>query len=796
MSEWLLTYDGFDPPTEGLREALCTLGNGYMGTRGAAPESSADGVHYPGTYLAGCYDRLASTVAGGTVENEDLVNAPNWLTTAIRIDDSEWFNLSDVDVEEYRKELDMRRGVLTRTVRFRDHADRVTRIVERRFVSMDNPHLAGLETTIQPLGWAGPVEICSALDGRVTNSGVERYRSLRGDHLVPVADGHDDADILWLQVETRGSQVRIAEAARVTVRGGVGDVGRRYRSSEGWVGVDLRVEAREYAPVVVSKVVAIYTSRDRPLYESLRAARQQVARAEPFDRLLGYHVMAWDRLWNRCEIRLDGRPDRALNLYIFHLLQTLSEHIVDLDVGMPARGLHGEAYRGHVFWDELFVFPFMNLHFPEISRALLMYRWRRLPEARWAAQAEGYRGAMYPWQSGSTGRDETQHVHLNPRSGRWLPDNSWLQRHVGIAVAYDIWQYYQATDDRDFLDQYGAEMLLEIARFFSTLATFNRDIDRYEILGVMGPDEYHDAYPDADCPGLNNNAYTNIMVVWVLRRALETLALLPEHRVAELRARLGLRDGELSRWEDITRRMRVVFHSGVISQFEGYDRLRELDWDGLRRRHGDLRRLDRVLEADGDTTIRYQVSKQADVLMLLFLLSRGELAGILRSLGYECDDQCFDRTVDYYLARTSHGSTLSAVVHAWVLSRRDAERAWRFYREALNADIEDVQGGTTSEGIHLGAMAGTIDLVHRCYTGMETRGGELHLDPSLPPEIDALEMVFRYHSHSAQLTCDHTHLRLGLRRSEGLPIHVAVDGQTEDLGSGGLIDITHSESAP
>ena len=196
---------------------------------------------------------------------------------------------------------------------------------------------------------------------------------------------------------------------------------------------------------------------------------------------------------------------------MFHLLQTVSEHTIDLDVGVPARGLHGEAYRGHIFWDELFVFPFLNLRFPELTRALLRYRVRRLPEARQAARAAGYRGAMYPWQSGSDGREETQRLHLNPRSGRWLPDNSHRQRHVNAAVAWNVWQYYQATGDLDFLAAYGAEMLLEIARFWASIATYNRALDRYEICGVMGPDEYHDGYPDRDEPGLDNNAYTNVM---------------------------------------------------------------------------------------------------------------------------------------------------------------------------------------------------------------------------------------------------------------------------------------------
>ena len=173
------------------------------------------------------------------------------------------------------------------------------------------------------------------------------------------------------------------------------------------------------------------------------------------------------------------------------------------------RGWHGEAYRGHVFWDELFIFPLINLRLPEITRSLLLYRYRRLSAARRAARLEGFEGAMFPWQSGSSGREESQSLHLNPRSGRWLPDNSSLQRHVNIAIAYNLYHYYQVNKDMEFMAFYGAEMLLDIARFLASLAEYNESFERYEILQVMGPDEYHDAYPDADTPGLDNNAYTN-----------------------------------------------------------------------------------------------------------------------------------------------------------------------------------------------------------------------------------------------------------------------------------------------
>ena len=286
------------------------------------------------------------------------------------------------------------------------------------------------------------------------------------------------------------------------------------------------------------------------------------------------------------------------------------------------------------------------------------------------------------------------------------------------------------TGSIGFLRFVGTELLVEIARFWASITTWDQDQARYEIHGVMGPDEYHEGYPDADGPGLRNNTYTNVMAVWVLQRALEALAELPPHYRQELVEELTLRDEELDRWRDITRKMKVVFHAdGVLSQFEGYEDLLEFDWEGYRERYGNIARLDRVLEAEGDTTNRYKVAKQADVLMLAFLLSRAELLELLAGLGYQVSVDQLARTVTYYLERTSHGSTLSGLVSAWVLARYQPEQPWQFLLRALESDVADVQGGTTAEGIHLGAMAGTVDIMLRCLTGLRARGAVLRFRP-------------------------------------------------------------------
>ncbi|MGA7282535.1 MAG: glycosyl hydrolase family 65 protein [Acidimicrobiia bacterium] len=794
MSRWALVYDDYSESSEGLREALCALGNGLFVTRGAAAEADADGTHYPGTYAAGVYDRLTTSISGRDIENEDLVNLPNWLLLSIGIEDDPWFDIGSVEILGFKQELDMRRGVLTRIVDFRDDSGRETILTQRRLVSMDDPHLAALETTLRPIGWSGRIRLRSALDGRVKNSGVERYRELASSHLMPVAAESIDGESMLLEVETRQSHIRIAEAARTRlfVDGDLLTPGRRVESNPGLVAEELVVDTLEGSEIRLEKVVALAHSRLQAMSEPALDVRGRLARSGDFDRILQRHVLAWDHLWQRCELRIEGseRAARILNLHIFHLLQTVSEHSRDLDVGVPARGLHGEAYRGHIFWDELFVFPFLNYHLPELTRALLLYRYRRLDTARWAALDAGLQGAMYPWQSGSTGREESQSVHLNPRSGRWIPDHSRLQRHVGIAVAYNVWLYYQATADIDFLTRYGAEMMVEISRFWSGSAVYDHIRDRYRILGVMGPDEYHDGYPDRADPGLDDNAYTNVMAVWVLRRTMEALMLLRDDDRRQLVERLGLKREELERWEDVTRKMFVPFHDeGIISQFEGYEDLAEFDWTGYRERYGDIQRLDRLLEAEGDSPNAYKASKQADVLMLFYLLSPEDLAAILKGLGYSWGEDSVARNVDYYRLRTSHGSTLSWVVHAWVLARTDRAESWSLFMAAMESDIADIQGGTTAEGIHLGAMAGTVDLVQRCYSGLEPAGDVIRLAPRLPDELELLEYRLLYRGRWMDVRIADGSMRVTVRPDGDLPVSLQIGERVVDVAPGESVEL-------
>jgi len=790
MNDFTLVYDRFIPEEEGLREALTSTGNGYFCTRGAAEWEDAHGVHYPGTYAHGAYNRETTILGGRPVLNEDLVNLPNWLVLKLIIEGEETMGVSNVELLSYRHELDVRAAVVMREVRFRDRAGRETTLRSRRFVSMAHVHQAGIEWTVTPENWSGRVEIISALDGRVTNRGVARYRELEGRHLDPVSPRTFGAEVIALKVQTRQSNLYVAEAARTRAYRGAELVAveRNLYQMEDYIQQVLAFDVREGEPVRVEKMVAFYTSHDRAISETLGSAGKSVARYPSFAEALERHHRAWEELWEVCDLRLPGneRVQLLLRVHISHILQVCSRHTADLDAGVPARGLNGEAYRGHVFWDELYVYPFLNFRLPEITRELLMYRYRRLGEARAAAREAGFRGAMFPWQSGSEGKEETQTVHLNPLSGRWEPDLSHNQRHVNAAIFYNVWSYCEATEDVAFLRDYGAEMMLEITRFWASIAHLNPQRDRYEIHGVMGPDEFHEKYPGAERGGLRNNAYTNVMVAWSCETAGKVLELLPESRREALQARLGLTEEEIVTWQRMSRKMFVPFHGdGIISQFEGYEDLQELDWDAYQAKYGNVQRLDRILRAEGDDPDRYQLAKQADTVMLFFLFPERELRRLFERLGYEYGPDTARTNIDYYDKRTSHGSTLSFITHAGALAAIEPESSWERFMVALESDIGDVQGGTTKEGIHMGVMSGTLDLIQRGYIGSEIRDGVLYFDPRLSDRLEGLSFAMQFRGTPIRVTLRHAELTVAAD-AEGFsrPVRVGVGEQVRELHAG------------
>jgi len=743
---WLLKYHDYDMEKERSREALLAVGNGYFGTRGALEESRANKVNYPGTYMSGLFNRLVSKVGDRDIENEDFVNLSNWLPVSFRVDGGPWFEFApepSFKVQELHRTLDLRTGEMRREMVVADQEGRLTRIRSSRFAGMADPHRAGLSYSVTPLNYGGIIEIKSGIYGDHRNSGVERYNTLEQKHLEAVSES-TEGGVTELVVKTTQSDILVAVCASSSVNG---KADGESSSGEGWIESLFSRELQQGQELILEKMVSIFTSRDPGVEDPLDEARSTLRAMSGYADELSLSAGRWKELWNRMDVLISGdrEAQKLVRLHLFHMMVSASPHHAGLDSGIPPRGLHGEAYRGHIFWDELYILPLFNLHFPEVVKSVLMYRYRRLDAARAYAKEYGYEGAMFPWQSGSDGREETQIIHLNPLSGEWGDDYSSLQRHISLAIAFNIWNYYHVTDDLEFMEQFGAEILLDICKFWASKSELGQD-GKYHIHKVMGPDEFHESLPGSGVGGLSDNAYSNIMVSWMMDKAFRILGAIGTEQKNRILAELSLSEKQLDLWAEIMHGVALhVADDGVVEQFKGYFGLEELDWEAYRQKYADIHRLDRILKSEGKSPDDYKLAKQADFLMSFYNLGTAEVQATVEGLGYELPEDFGKRNFDYYIERTSHGSTLSRLVHArlaWEMGMTDT--GWELYMDALRSDLVDIQGGTTGEGVHCGVMAGTVYDVLVSYAGLDLNGDIPVLDPKLPPHWKGLEFRFTF----------------------------------------------------
>ncbi len=765
---WSLVYTNYDPKKEKSRETLLAVGNGYLGTRGVLPETAASDTNYPGTYIAGLYNRLTSKVADRDIENEDFVNIPNWLFINFKIENEEWFDINETEIISVNRELNFANGLLETNLVVKDKNGFETKISSKIVASMANPHLVAIQYKIKPLNYSGTVEIKSEIDGNIINDGVERYRDLNQQHLKPVAQGNDDK-ISWLLVKTTQSEIEIAEAVKHSVykNNSVENVKINKTNSPGKISSQFKIGLNKNDELKVEKVVAIFTSKNDDVKKPLNSSKNLVRTAKTFDSILKDSESAWKKIWDKIDIQIKGDPKSQMlvRLHLYHLMVTASPNNINIDAGIPARGLHGEAYRGHIFWDELYILPLYNLFFPDVAKSILNYRIQRIEKARNYAKEYGYKGAMFPWQSGSDGREETQTIHLNPISGEWGDDYSSLQRHISIAIAYNTWYYFQVTNDIEFMENGGAELFLEICRFWASKSVQDKNTGRFSISKVMGPDEFHEEHKKSPGGGVKDNAYTNIMVAWLFEKAFEILEKLPENSNKKITAKINLDKKEIKNWYLISKKLNIpLSNEGIIEQFDGYFDLKELDWDGYRKKYKNIYRLDRILKAEGKSPDDYKLAKQADTLMTFYNLDEEDISSILINSDHKIPADYLEKNYNYYLNRTSHGSTLSRVVHSYLANLfGNKEEGNKLYFEALESDFTDIQGGTTAEGIHAGVMGGTVLMVITSFAGLNLKKENLAINPSLPKNWDTLKFNFWFKNNHYFIEISYTQLTIEIK---------------------------------
>ncbi len=746
--KWCLTYRYFDKNEEKLRETMTTVGNGFVGRRGSLSFMKAnDDTHYPGTYIAGLFNKVGTKIADKTIYNNDFVNIPNAFLVRFKFEnDKDFWSLDNLTIKDYQHRLYMKTGETRREILLEHPDGRQVKYSCYQFSSMQNMHALGHKIKIQPVNFDGSLEIQSSIDGDIINYGVERYRKLNGKHL-NINNTSSEDNHLKLQAETTTSKVKIDLDVFHKASSKVSPSNHKTSKT---TALHYHKNLKQKEVFELERSVFIQTSRNQ------LGSKSQLA-AFDYQDCLDKSAEAWQKIWKEMDIKITGdRYSQQLSrLQMYHLVSSASPNNEHLDAATTARGLHGEAYRGHIFWDEIFILPFYFKNFPKVSKSLLMYRYRRLDAARAHAQKNNKKGALIPWQIADTGEEETQEIHYNPMSGQWDPDLSRKQRHVSISVAFNLINYHRHTLDEEFLANEGGEMLLEIVRYWASKVRLNQKDNRYHIYRIMGPDEFHEKYPenpDTD-GGIDDNAYTNLMVSWLFKQA---IAFLPKIS-SKTKEKINFKDDEKENWLDIANRIYVSIKDDIIEQFKGYFKLKEIDFEAYEEKYGDIGRMDRILKSENDSPDHYKVAKQADTLMLFYLLEPEEVKSLIEDLGYKVGDAValLQKNFDYYIKRTSHGSTLSYCVHAYLLDHVPGreDKLWKWFQMALSSDFDDIQGGTTEEGIHCGVMSGNINLIYKGFAGVKM-GEPIHLNPSLPKQWKTLEtnLKFQQHNYKFKLT--------------------------------------------
>ena len=728
---WNHSESSFSPERMNQHDTQFTIGNGYLGTRGTFEEGYSGDT--PATLVHGIYDHAPGMLV------PELANAPNWLPIDITVDGTPFRLVTQTsDVMRppegialgYERTLDLKRAVLHREILFRAASGAVVRLVFDRFASLANPHILAQRVKVTAVDGTPTVALHAYLDSNVMNS--------TGLHWDAPQNVYSDETGFGLESNTLQSGYGIAMASRFL---GADEITPHPHPVQ--PGADLECTLQPEESIDVIKLTAVFTSRD--LDNPLQAARAtlETAVAAGYDTLLQDHVTEWESYWRDSDIVIEGDDDlqRAIRFTTYHILIAAPRH--DERVSIGAKTLSGFGYKGHVFWDtELFVLPVFTFTQPTLARNLLMYRYHNLAGARHKAQANGYDGAMFPWESTDTGEETTpQWSDVQPDGSRiriWTGDS---EQHVSTDIAYATYQYWKWSGDDEFFTRYGAELVLDTAVFWGSRVEDKGE--RYEVSKQIGPDEYHE--------NIDNSVFVNRMVVWHLQTALSVLSWLRVHAPDEARrleTSLGLTEARLAHWRDIIARMFIPFDADkqIHVQFPGFFDLEYVAVPEFRPRVVSVQAI-----LGHYRSIQTQVIKQADVVMLMALLGDqfDVPAGSDRST-------VMRNNWNTYYPRTDHGSSLSPATHALQAARMEmTDVAYLELDHAAHIDLEDNKGNVR-DGIHAAACGGVWQAVVLGFCGLHIgEDGELAVRPHLPSHWKHVSFSVHYRGERRCFTVTH-----------------------------------------
>lgn len=737
---WVIAETAFDARYLAKFETIFCQGNGYLGLRAATEES------YPGErrnlFVTGTFNRFANQ------EVTELPNAADMAQLDVHLN-GQPFHLDKGKIHSYRRELDLRQGELRREILWEDEHGDQFKMNFRRFVSLQDRHLMGMRVEITPLSKATEISIRSGINGQMTNSGAQHF--IEGERRV------FNKELLQLTATTTESNVEFVhtcahqlyeDGTRLSMTP-VPNMDRRR------VTLTYKLKVGVGKSITLDKVASVHTSLDAEWMDRaadhqalMDSAREDLVKAarKGFDELFAENEQAWRNFWATANIEIkssDAFDQLAIRFAQYHLVLMTPAHDSRFSVG--AKGLTGEGYKGHVFWDtEIFILPYFLYMDPKTARKLVKYRYHTLNGARKKAIDNGYRGAMYPWESAATGEEETpEWGPVDIVTG--TPTYIWtgrIEQHITADVAYGVWHYYQATGDQEYMDRFGYEIIFETATFWASRLEWSDKDEKYHICDVIGPDEYKEH--------VSNNAFTNYMAYWNMTKAIECTRKLMQTQsdvYLTLESQLGLSE-RLKEWEDKTKLIYLPqpdADSLIIPQDDTYLTKQVIDLEKYRNQE----QVASILADYSMTQLRdIQVSKQADILVLFYLL-----------------EDWFSKETKttnwhYYEPKTLHDSSLSLSTHSMLASDvNELELAYRMFAKAARIDLGPNMH-SCDEGIHTASIGGIWKAAIMGFGGVRSWEGTLRLNPKLPQAWERLSFPLAWQGERLQVTVTHDKLEV------------------------------------
>ena len=704
-AKWQIIEEGWNPELQNVNETLFTLGNGYVGSRGIL-EEIPPGAR-PGTFFAGLYGGSRALVP-------ELVNAPNPIDLRISVK-GEKLGAVAMDVINHKRVLDMHNGTLVRHTVYSNARKKRFDYQSMRFFSRRNKNVAVMRVYITALDDDATFTITNSIDASIMNMGL----ITEGDKKhIDIIETGKSGPLNYLCAKTFETGILVTYVSQIVVK-----KGKKTYSEPDWT-FNLRLKKGQTA--CITNYLSFYTSLGTSIEDTKKQAIKTVSLCakKGFEKIIKEHCRDWEKKWKSAKVEIVGDPEieKAMLFNIYHLLISANEDFSDNSIG--AKALTGEGYRGHVFWDsEIFCLPFFLYTYPSIARNLLMYRYHRLRQAKEIAKEMGYQGAMFPWESAETGRETTPSWYKDSEGRIQKVLTMDQEHHITADVAFAVYNYFSATEDEDFLLNYGLEIMLETARFWASRVKYNREEKRYEIHKVIGPDEFHD--------DVNNNVYTNILAQLNLEMAEKLFKNLQgkyPKEVKRLKKRINLTSSELEKFCNIASRIYVPSpnKNGIVEQFDGFFKKKEVplpeldDWD--------LPSHPLDMEKVGDT----QYVKQADVVMTLFLFPD------------VCSPDINRKNYLFYEERTLHKSSLSPSIYAAVGQEvGEEEKAYRYFEITAYTDLKNIHGNTNL-GIHAASLGGTWQALVHGFAGVRIKDGILSFNPKIPLKWERLKLSINY----------------------------------------------------